>query len=435
MLLTDSEGKARWPRVQPIVTPHQPGAERRDQRAAERRDQRAAERVDRRAAERVDRRAYRLAGLSLLLVLSGCSDVPDQINPVSWWHHLEGGAIAQGRPPPPNANAPFPKIANQPTRPVGMPDWEWKQLSGALAAQRAQAQTYAAQNPIPTLPPAAGQPAAAPPRPSPEPAAPPATPPADTGQSAATAAEIARLAAAQGPAGSQTPAPSAAAVATATANAGNTSTSALTFQGPSARPPSSAGPQSEPIRDATTTPGSPKPGGASAGTNISYFDPSNGLSIPGALSPVAQPDEAHPPPVPESVPRPPPVPGFAISTIPSTYVAPVPLPEPAPYVPPAPLPAARPVPIRFAPHSAVLTPPMQKALLTLAQARGAAHIEVTGFGDAPGPSIGAQAAAMPLALERTRAMVVQLMADGVAVTGINAGARALGSGGLARLAD
>jgi hypothetical protein len=31
--------------------------------------------------------------------------------------------------------------------------------------------------------------------------------------------------------------------------------------------------------------------------------------------------------------------------------------------------------------------------------------------------------------------VVQLMADGVAVTGINAGARALGSGGLARLAD
>jgi hypothetical protein len=435
MLLTDSEGKARWPRVQPIVTPHQPGAERRDQRAAERRDQRAAERVDRRAAERVDRRAYRLAGLSLLLVLSGCSDVPDQINPVSWWHHLEGGAIAQGRPPPPNANAPFPKIANQPTRPVGMPDWEWKQLSGALAAQRAQAQTYAAQNPIPTLPPAAGQPAAAPPRPSPEPAAPPATPPADTGQSAATAAEIARLAAAQGPAGSQTPAPSAAAVATATANAGNTSTSALTFQGPSARPPSSTGPQSEPIRDIAATPGSPNPGGASAGTNISYFDPSNGLSIPGALSPVEQPDEAHPPPLPASVPRPPAVPGFAVSTIPTTYVAPVPLPEPAPYVPPGPLPGVGPVPIQFAPHSAVLTPPMQKALLTLAQARQSARIDVTGFGDAPGPSISAQAAAMPLALERARAMVVQLMADGVAVTGIDAGARALGSGGLARLAD
>ena len=416
MLLTDYEGKARWPRVQPTVTPHQPGAERRD------------------------RRGSLLAGLGLLLALGGCSDVPDRINPVSWWHHLEGGAIAQDRPPPPNANAPFPKIANQPTRPVGMPDWEWKQLSGALAAQRAQAQTYAAQNPIPTLPPAVGQPAAAPPRPSPEPAAPepaapPATPPADTGQSAATAAEIARLAAAQGPAGSQTPAPSAAAVATATANAGNTSTSALTFQGPSARPPSSTGPQSEPIRDTAATPGSPNPGGASAGTNISYFDPSNGLSIPGALSPVEQPDEAHPPPLPASVPRPPAVPGFAVSTIPTTYVAPVPLPEPAPYVPPGPLPGVGPVPIQFAPHSAVLTPPMQKALLTLAQARQSARIDVTGFGDAPDPSISAQAAAMPLALERARAMVVQLMADGVAVTGIDAGARALGSGGLARLAD
>jgi outer membrane protein OmpA-like peptidoglycan-associated protein len=93
------------------------------------------------------------------------------------------------------------------------------------------------------------------------------------------------------------------------------------------------------------------------------------------------------------------------------------------------------VPIRFAPRSAVLTPPMQAALLTLVAARGAARIEVTGFGDARGASISAQAAAMPLALERARAMVVQLMAYGIPPTGISAGARALGSGGLARLAD
>jgi outer membrane protein OmpA-like peptidoglycan-associated protein len=396
MLLTDFEGKARSRRVQPTATPHQPGAERRY--------------------------AAAMAGLGLLLMLGGCSDVPDQVNPVSWWHDLEGGEIAKYRPPPPNPNAPFPKIADQPARPAGMPDWEWSQLSASLAAQRSAAQTYAAQNPIPTLaqtPEQASGQAGAPPRRASAPAATlaaaPTPPPADAAQSAATAAEIARLAAAPGPAGSQTPAPSAAAVATATANAGTTSSSdgtasALTFQGPSAKPPT-------------------------AGTKISYFDPSNGLSIPGALTPVEQPDEAHPPPVPASVPVPPAVPGFAIATIPSTYVAPVPLPEPAPYVPPAPLPGVAPVPIQFAPHSAVLTPPMQRALLTLVAARGTARIDVTGFGDARGPSLSAQAAAMPLALERARAMVVQLMAYGITPSGISAGARALGSGGLARLAD
>ncbi len=45
---------------------------------------------------------------ALALLLAGCSDVPNRINPVSWWHSLEGGAIAQNRPPPPNPNAPFP---------------------------------------------------------------------------------------------------------------------------------------------------------------------------------------------------------------------------------------------------------------------------------------------------------------------------------------
>jgi hypothetical protein len=372
-----------------------------------------------------------LLGLGLLLMLGGCSDLPDRINPVSWWHHMEGGAIAQDRPPPPNPNAPFPKIGNQPTRPAGMPDWEWTQLSATLAAQRAAAQTYAAQNPIPTLPQTATPP---PKQPVPAPAPIAATPPASTGQAAATAAEIARLAAAPGPAGSQTPAPSATAVATATANAGNASTSALTFEGPS-KPQPSPGPQSVPISEAAATAGAPNPGGTVAGTKLSYFDPSNGLSIPGALSPVEQPDEAHPPPVPASVPVPPAVPGFAIPTIPATYEPPKPLPEPAPYVPPAPLPAVAPLPIRFAPRSAILTPAMQTALLNLLAVKQSAQIAVTGFGDAPSASISDQAAAMPLALERARAIVVQLMIYGAKPQDIRASALALGSGGLARLVD
>jgi hypothetical protein len=359
---------------------------------------------------------------AVLLGLGGCSDVPNQANPVAWWHDLEGGEIAKYRPPPPNATAPFPHIAAQPTRPMGMPDWEWTQLSATLAAQRAAAQTYAAQNPIPTLPAAPAVKPNAPPVLAAVPAvAVPAPAPAQTTQSAATAAELARLEAAPGPAGSQPQTLPPGAVATATANAGTVSTSALTFNGPST-PPSGSGPRSVPIP-------------ANAGTKIGYFDPGNGLSIPGALGPVEEPDEAHPPPVPASVPVPPAVPGFAIATIPATYVPPMPVPEPAPYVPPPPLPDVPPVPIAFAPHSAVLTPPMQKALLNLTQARKGAQIAVTGFGDAASASIDDQAAAMPLALERARAMVVQLSVDGVPAKGMTTQARALGQGGLARLVE
>jgi outer membrane protein OmpA-like peptidoglycan-associated protein len=328
-----------------------------------------------------------------------------------------------------------------------MPDWEWTQLSAALAEQRAAAQTYAAQNPIPTLPNApAPQPGAAPAGP-PRPAAPnpaPAPPPAAAAQpdSDSDAAEIARLAAAPGPNGTPVPGPSAVALATATANAngnaggnaGGSSGSDLTFQAPNS-PSTSSGPRSVPITDGAPTPGSPNPGGAAAGTETSYFDPNNGLSIPGALSPAAQPDEAHPPALPNSVPVPPAEPGFAIPTIPTTYAPPQAVPAPAPFVPPAPLPAVAPVPIHFAPDSAVLTPPMQKVLANFVQASNGAHIAVTGFGDAPDSAITMQAAAMPLALERARAITVQLIANGVPPAKLRTGARALGSGGLARLVN
>jgi outer membrane protein OmpA-like peptidoglycan-associated protein len=378
------------------------------------------------------RPAAALALAALVLCLAGCSDVPDPVNPVSWWHGLEGGEIAKYRPPPPNPSAPFPKIAAQPTRPKGMPDWEWNQLSARLAAQRAAAQTYAAQNPIPTLPNAPAVTPNAAPVLAPVPAAPPPAAAAQTtaasAQSSATAAELARLQAAPGPAGSQPQQLPAGAVATATANAGNTSTSALTFNGPSTQAQGN-GPQTVPI------PGSPNPGGPGAGTKISYFDANNGLSIPGALNPVEQPDEANPPPVPTTVPLPPAVAGFAIPTLPATYVPPKPVPEPVPYVPPAPLPDAPPVPVQFPPRSAVLSPPMQQALRNLVVASKGAHISVTGFGDAAGDAIPDQAQAMPLALERARAILVQLMTFGVSTKRVTTQARALGSGGLARLVD
>jgi hypothetical protein len=382
------------------------------------------------------------------MLLAGCSDVPNSINPVSWWHGLEGGAIAQDRPPPPNPHAPFPHIAAAPARPAGMPDWEWQALQATLASQGAAAHQYAAQNPIPTLPQsaatttpaAAAKPAAQPSAAQPAAAATSPSRPANqaaSAQSQADADAIRRLAAAQGPGGSPSGLPPQSTVNAATAAtqapAQATSGSSLTFGAPEGQQPGSTspGPQNVPVYPN----GQPETGGSTVTSKYKFFDPNNGLSVPGALGAVAQPDEAHPPPVPTSVPAPPSVAGFAIPTVPSTYAPPKALPQPAPYIPPPPLPDVPPVPIAFAPHSAVLTPPMKRALLPLVAGHAGARIAVTGYGDAASEALADQSAAMPLALERARAITVQLIAYGLPPADLVPSAQALGQGGLARLVD
>ncbi|HTI03165.1 MAG TPA: OmpA family protein [Acidisoma sp.] len=348
---------------------------------------------------------------------------------MSWWHGLEGGAIARDRPPPPKANAPYPHIANAPARPAGMPDWEWRDLQATLASQGAAAHQYATDNPIPTLPSTPGQtPAQTQTLAAAKPVPAPATPAATAAATPSTADQdaIRRLAAAPGPAGSQASAPppaTVAAAATAAATRAPASGSTVTLDTSSAAP-GSKGPGEVPVNAA-----------GQAETRYKTFDANNGLSVPGALGPVAQPDEAHPPPVPTSVPAPANVPGFAISATPSTYTPPKAVPQPAPYVPPAPLPDVAPVPITFAPGSAILSPPMQRALRDLAQARQGNRIAITGFGSATATAVGVQAAAMPLALERARAITVQLMANGVPMSRLVTTAEAQGQGGLARLVD
>ncbi|MCB8881572.1 hypothetical protein ACELLULO517_15085 [Acidisoma cellulosilytica] len=383
------------------------------------------------------------APAGLLLLLAGCSDVPNSIDPVSWWHNMEGGAIAQDRPPPPNPKAPFPHLAAAPKRPAGMPDAEWADLKAALTAQGANAHQYAADNPIPTLPTTPANGAAQTPKPAPVPAKPPAaavTAAQAPTDSAADMAAIQRLENAQGPNGSNAGLASAKTVAAATAatqapaSASASNGTSVTFGGPDqpqnaqkAPPP---GPQSLPVNAA----GQPEQG-KSVGTHYTYFDPNNGLSVPGALGPVAQPDEAHPPALPTSIPAPAAVPGFAIPALPSTYVPPKVLPQPAPYVAPAPLPPVPPLALSFPPRSAVLSAPMKRALLQLVYSRQTARIAVTGYGDAASETLADQSAAMPLALERSRAITVQLMADGLPADALVPSAQALGQGGLARLVD
>lgn len=103
-----------------------------------------------------------LAGL-VVMAVAGCAD--SAADPVLWWHDLEGGLIAEQRPPPPNADQPYPNLSTVPARPAA-PDAEARAATvSALAADRANAQYAASVAPLPATP-------APLPRPAPPPAAP-----------------------------------------------------------------------------------------------------------------------------------------------------------------------------------------------------------------------------------------------------------------------
>jgi len=87
--------------------------------------------------------------LGLVALLSGCGSVPASINPVSWWHNLEGGAIAQQRPPPPGSTDPYPNLASVPPKPKPSDPAAQQAIADALVADRAHAQYQNAAAPIP----------------------------------------------------------------------------------------------------------------------------------------------------------------------------------------------------------------------------------------------------------------------------------------------
>jgi outer membrane protein OmpA-like peptidoglycan-associated protein len=57
------------------------------------------------------------ASVAPLAALSGCGSGHPVETPVQWWHHLQGGAIAQSRPPPPGADLPYPHVFTIPPKP------------------------------------------------------------------------------------------------------------------------------------------------------------------------------------------------------------------------------------------------------------------------------------------------------------------------------
>lgn len=133
------------------------------------------------------RRRPRLA-LLLASALAGCAQ-GGSLDPVDWWHRAEGGPIAETRPPPPNADAPYPTLASVPPKPPPPDRDAQRGVARALVSDRANSRYAESIDPIPPAParPAAPQPvdadsqpnatlAAADAQPRPAPAPPPAAP-------------------------------------------------------------------------------------------------------------------------------------------------------------------------------------------------------------------------------------------------------------------
>ncbi|MCW3474962.1 OmpA family protein [Limobrevibacterium gyesilva] len=318
----------------------------------------------------------RLAGcIAGCLVLAECSS-PASLNPVEWWHDLEGGRIASTRPPPPNADAPYPNLASVPSRPAAIDAAARGRIANSLVADRANAQ-YGAS--IAPLTPAG---------------APPPRPPASAAPQGDMSASL--------DAASKPPAPPAPPVAAPT--------------------PTSAPPRRAPVGAVAAAPLAAPPAPA----------PAEPAPTPtAAAAGAAAADVAAFPGIPD---RPPPPPSIAGAGVPATTV-PTP-PPPTPPAPPAPpLAPGEPVAVPFPAGSAVLPAAVQGQLKTLAQRRGNASIAVAGYGEALSSEPADQSAALPLALERAHAIASVLQAAGVPASALHITAEAAGRGGVARIAD
>lgn len=333
----------------------------------------------------------------LLLLLPSCSSVPSSINPVNWWHDLQGGKIAEERPPPPGADQPYPNLASVPPKPEQPDRAALVNIANALIADRTNAQRVAAAAPIadPSLPSASpglfGKGTVPPP--------PPPPPPGTANASATMAAAEAPPAAAQKPPANGpdvVPAPAKAPVA-------SVQTAPLAPPGATAQPPAeSAAPPELP-----TVPPPPP-------------------NLPGVAS------SGRPPPTAGAPPPPPPATATAAppAVPPPAAATAVAMATPAP--PPAPNPANA-VSVTFITGSADLPPSAAATLKQLAARRGNGIIAVTGYGDATSNDPGAQSAALALGLSRAQAMAAALASAGVPASALQVDATAVGRGGTARL--
>ncbi len=342
------------------------------------------------------------------LLVSGCSSFPSSMNPVSWWHDLQGGKIAEERPPPPGADQPYPNLATVPPKPAQPDRAALANIAKALVADRTNAQHAAAAAPIadPSLPSASpglfGRGTVPPP---------PPPPPPGTQQAAAT------MAAAEAPPAPATPPPSPApALAPAT---------------PSPPPTSGA--------EAVAPPAKAPVGAVQSAP----------LAPPGSAAQPPAEAAAPPPPLPTAPPPPPnlsntasgepsPPPAAASPSSPAPVAAPAPAPSPAPATvaaatPPPPPNPANTISVTFVNGSAALPPDAAETLKQFAARRGGGVIAVTGYGDAASNDPAAQSAALTLGLSRAQAIAAALTSAGVPSSAVQVDATAIGRGATARL--
>lgn len=142
----------------------------------------------------VQARGWMRRGVTLFAILapllSGCAEAPKSLNPVAWWHDIEGGSVAGPHQSVPGEHAPYPNLADVPKAPVFTPAPERESISSALLADRSRAHQEMLLAPIaPPVKPAAPLPATAPPASGQASAALPAAPPPAAPSPAATIPE------------------------------------------------------------------------------------------------------------------------------------------------------------------------------------------------------------------------------------------------------
>jgi len=324
------------------------------------------------------------AGLALLLAaapLAGCSGSGGtSLNPIDWWHQMEGGRLAETRPPPPNADAPYPNLGTVPAKPPPPDKAAQAGIASGLVADRGNAHYEQSIVPLPQVRPPAGTPAA-------------------------TLAQGAKPADAD-----QQP---------------NASLPAATAP---ARPPPPPSVARVPVAPVSTAPLA-APAAPPAAAPDASTAPAASPAAP-AAAPASQTADASMPTIPDAPPSPPQLAGAAPAVVAPT-VPPVAPPPP----PPVPKPNGPPVAIPFAIGSAVVPADSLAPIKLLVKTRGASSIAVTGFGEAASTDPAAQAAALPLGLDRARAVAAVLMANGVPGSAINITAEPQGSGAAARLVN
>lgn len=93
-------------------------------------------------------------------LLSGCAGASKSLNPVAWWHDIEGGSVAGPHQSVPGERAPYPNLADVPKAPAFTPAPERESISSTLLADRSRAHQEMLLAPIaPPVKPAAPLPA------------------------------------------------------------------------------------------------------------------------------------------------------------------------------------------------------------------------------------------------------------------------------------